>query len=283
MSKFFCDTNSEIDYRIAEELGIEVIRMGYTVSSDMYFYDLGKNSDNKVFFSRLRGGEIARTQALNATEYVDYIEPYFAKGEDVLYVSFSHEMSGTFGSLKMALDELYAKYPERKLTLVDTRHISMGAGKVVEYAARLHNAGASDEEVAAAVEKFRDKVHTYFTVGDVMHLVRGGRLSHFKGVMASVLQIKPIIHTENGKLVNTEKAQGRRKSIKMLFDKLDPDKVDFSYSVSVMHADCEADAVVLNEMIKAAYPQAKTEIRMIGPVIGAHCGPDTLGLIFVEK
>jgi DegV family protein with EDD domain len=283
MSKMFCDTNCEIDYRLAEELDLGVIKMGYTVSSDMYFYDLGKNTDNKAFFNRLRNGEIAKTQALNATEYVDYIEPYFAKGEDVLYVSFSHEMSGTFGSLKMALDELYAKYPGRKLTLVDSRNICMGAGKVVEYAARLHNAGASDEEVATAVEKFRDKVQMYFTVGDVMHLVRGGRLSHFKGVMASVLQIKPIIHTENGKLVNTEKAQGRRKSIKTLFDKLDPDKVDFSYTISVLHADCEDDAKILDEMVKTAYPQAKTEVRIIGPVIGSHCGPDTLGLIFVEK
>ncbi len=283
MSKMFCDSNCEIDYRVAEELGLGVIKMGYTVSDDMYFYDLGKNTDNKAFFDRLRKGETAKTQALNASEYAGYIEPYFAKGEDILYVSFSHEMSGTFGSLKMALDNLKPKYPERRFTLVDTRHISMGAGKVVEYAARLHNEGKSDDEVAAAVAKFRDKVQTYFTVGNVMYLVRGGRLSHFKGVIASVLRIKPIVHTEDGKLVNIEKAQGRRKSIRALFDKIDPDKVDFSYPFTIMQADCEADAETLDEMIKAAFPAATTEIRIVGPVIGAHCGPDTLGLIFVEK
>ena len=89
MSKFFCDTNSELWYTQAEELGVNVIKMPYTLGSEMYFYDLGKQTDTKSFFDAMRKGESAKTQALNMNEYIEYFEPVFASGEDILYVTFS--------------------------------------------------------------------------------------------------------------------------------------------------------------------------------------------------
>lgn len=284
MSKFFCDTNSEVWYTKAEALGINVIKMPYTLGNDMCFYDLGKETDCKAFFDAMRNGESAKTQALNMDEYLEYFEPVFASGEDIIYVSFSHAMSGTFNSMRLAIDALAEKYPERKITVIDTGSISCGTGRMVEEAAKLHNSGASDEEVVKFVEEFKNKVKIYFTVNDLKYLVRGGRLSAVAGAIGTLLNLKPILGVdESGKLASLAKINGRKKSMHTLVEKLAADGLDTSYPIILMQADCEADAKLIESSIMQKYPDAKVEIQMIGPVVGAHCGPDTLGIIFVCK
>lgn len=283
MSKFFCETNCELWWTKAEDLGINVIKMPYTLGSELYFYDLGKNINSKEFFDAMRKGESAKTQALNMNEYIEYFEPVFASGEDIIYVSFSHEMSGTFNSMRLAINELKEKYPERKFTVVDTRSICMGAGAVVEQAAKLHAKGASDEEIVEFVESFREKSKIYFTVNDLKYLVRGGRLSAVAGAVGSLLNLKPIIGVSDGKLASLAKVNGRKKSIFTLVEKLTTDEVDTSYPIIVLHADSEQDATFMKTMIEQKYPDAKVELQLVGPVIGAHCGPDCLGIVFIKK
>ena len=284
MSKFFCDTNSEIWYTKAEELGVNVIKMPYTLGNEMYFYDLGKQTDCKAFFDAMRNGESAKTQALNMDEYIEYFEPVFASGEDIIYVTFSQSMSGTFNSMRLAIDSLKEKYPERKITVVDSGSISCGAGKMIEEAAKLHNSGASDEEVVAFIEQIKKKVPIYFTVSDLKYLVRGGRLSAVAGAVGTLLNLKPIIGVdENGKLTSLAKVNGRKKAIHTLVEKLTLDNFDDNYSIILLHADSDADVEIMKNLILQKYPSAKIEIQLVGPVIGAHCGPDTLGIVFLCK
>ena len=106
MSVFFCDSNCELWYDKVETLGIKFISMPYTIDGQEYYYDLGKNTDNKEFFDKMRKGASAKTSALNMNDYIDIFEPVLASGEDALYVSFSHKMSGTFNQLQTALNEL---------------------------------------------------------------------------------------------------------------------------------------------------------------------------------
>jgi len=127
MSKFFCDTNCELWYEKAEQLGINVIKMPYTLGNEMYFYDLGKETDCKAFFGAMRNGDSAKTQALNMDEYIEYFEPVFASGEDIVYVTFSQTMSGTFNSMRLAIEALSEKYPERKITVIDN-NVGYGGG-----------------------------------------------------------------------------------------------------------------------------------------------------------
>ena len=129
-------------------------------------------------------------------------------------------MSGTFEALNRALSELYDKYPDRKCTIVDTKSISMGAGLIVYYAAKLHNDGASDEEVAKFVENFRNKVRVYFTVDDLVYLKRGGRISSFKAGVGNLLNIKPMIGIKDGALLNVDSVKGRKKAINILKKKI---------------------------------------------------------------
>ena len=131
MSKFFCDSNCELWFDKVEALGINYISMPYTIDNEEIYYDLGKNSDNRAFFQKMRKGSVPKTSALNMQDYIDYFKPVLESGEDVVYVTFSHKMSATFESLDKAIAQLKTEYPDRRISEVDTKHISMAAGIVV--------------------------------------------------------------------------------------------------------------------------------------------------------
>lgn len=281
MSKFFCDSNCELWFDKVESLGINYISMPYTVGDKEYYYDLGKNTDNRKFFEDMRKGAVPKTSALNMQDYLDYFEPVLKSGEDIIYVTFSHKMSATFESMAKAIQQLKQTYPERTVSVVDTKHISMAAGIVVYYAAKLHNEGASDAEIVKFVESFRERVKCYFTVSNLIYLKRGGRLSSFKAFVGTLFDIKPIISNIDGKLENIEKSKGRKKSLKDITGYLEKDKVDLSYPIVIMNADCDPDADYTIAAIREKYPQADIWEQLVGPVIGSHCGPDTIGMIFV--
>lgn len=283
MSVLLCDSNCELWYTRAEELGLDYIPMPYYVQDKEYRYDLGKNTDFRAFYDAVRGGAVPKTQALNPEDYKEILTPYFEQGEDVLYISFSHKMSGTFNYLDIALRELKEKYPERKCTVFDTKGISLGAGIQVEQAALMKKAGASDEEILTFLKEFTDRVAVYFVVDDLMHLKRGGRLSGFAAVAGTLLSLKPVLtFNEEGGLSVLTKVGGRKKAISTLaahvIDELrDEDK----YPVYIVDADCKEDGDRLRDLILEKRPNANIVRQIVGPVIGSHCGPGTLGVIFV--
>lgn len=284
MSVLICDADGELWFTRQEELGIDYISMPYSIDGNIYYYDLGKNTDLKKFYDDMRNGAAPTTMALNPAEYVDILEKYFSQGEDLLYVSFSHKMSGTFNQLQTALNELKDKYPERKCVVFDTNAISMGAGIQMEYAAMLRNDGASDEEILAKLNEFTHKVAMYFIVDDLVYLKRGGRLSAFAAFAGNLLGLKPILTTdEEGGLNAIEKITGKRKAIKKIAEKVAETLTDTSMPVYVMDADAPADGEMLANLIAEKRPDAKIVRQMVGPVIGAHCGPGTVGAIFVAN
>ncbi len=282
MSVLICDADGELWFTRQEELGLDYISMPYSIDGNIYYYDLGKNTDLKKFYDDMRNGAAPTTMALNPAEYVDILEKYFSQGEDLLYVSFSHKMSGTFNQLQTALNELKDKYPERKCVVFDTNSISMGAGIQMEYAAMLRNDGATDDEILAKLAEFTHKVAMYFIVDDLVYLKRGGRLSAFAAFAGNLLGLKPILTTDaEGGLNAVEKITGKRKAIKAIAEKVANTLEQTDMSVYIMDADCRADAELLAKLIVEKRPDAKIVHQMIGPVIGSHCGPGTIGVIFV--
>lgn len=282
MSVFFTDSDCELWFDKVDAENIRFFPMPYVVDGEEYFYDMGRNTDTKAFFDKMRKGATVKTCALNMQDYIAAIEPIYAEGEDIIYVSFSHKMSGTFNSLDMALKKLKETYPDRKTTVVDTKSISAAGGLIAYEAAKLHNAGASDEEVVAFVEKFRERVKCYFTVDDLIYLKRGGRISAVKAALGTPFKVKPVICTMNGALENVDRFKGRFRSLKALADYAQSD-VDESYPVILVDADSPDDAAFVRERIVTDHPSAELWTYPVGPVIGAHCGPDTVGVIFVAK
>ena len=191
-------------------------------------------------------------------------------------------MSGTFDHLNTALKTLKEKYPERKCTVFNTNSISLGAGIQMEYAAELKNNGASDEEIIAKLSDFTNRVAVYFVVDDLMHLKRGGRLSGVAAFAGTLLSLKPVLTIdEKGSLKVYEKITGKRKALRKIADKVIEELTGTDYNVYIVDADCPEEGDALAEMIKEKRPEAKIVRQIVGPVIGAHCGPGTIGVIFV--
>lgn len=284
MSVFFTDTDCEMNYTDAEELGIKVIGMPYTIKGEEKVYDYGKNTDIKEFYNQMRAGEIVTTSALNSQDYINYFEPVLSKGEDVLYVHFSSELSGTFNYMQTAINILLEKYPDRKITCFDTKSISLGAGLMVIEAAKLHNSGASNEQVVEFLTGFKNKIGIYFYVDSLQYLKRGGRISSVSAFFGEALNIKPILTvTEEGKLEKLCTVKGSKKAIEFLFNKFVSEYVGGNtYETFIIDADNENCANELVQKITDYDKNVKIRRMSVGPVVGAHAGPGTVGLIFVK-
>lgn len=285
MSVFFTDTDCEMWFTDAEKLKMNVIGMPYTINGQEYVYDFGKNTDFEAFYKDMRAGKVATTSALNEQDYINYFEPVFKNGEDIFYVHFSSELSCTFNSMHKALETLKVKYPERKLIEFDTLNISIGAGIQAIEACKLHNKGVSDEEVLEFLKTFREKIGIYFYVDSLQYLRRGGRISAVSSVMGTLLNLKPILSvTKEGKLEKLTVVKGKKKAIDFLYEKFDKEYLnDDKYEVYVLDASNKEVGDMLAERIRNSGKNVNIRRFDIGPVIGAHAGPGTVGVIFVKE
>ena len=285
MYRLFCDSNCELWYKTVDELGLNVIKMPYTLGEKEYFYDMGRETDFAAFFKAMREGAVPKTSALNEYSYIEYFEPVLAAGEDVFYITFSHAMSATFNAMEQAISQLREKYPDRVIRTVDTKTISLGAGFIVYYAALRYREGATMDELEAYVNELVPHTATYFAVEDLTYLYRGGRVSGVSKVFGNLLGIKPILCFDGeGKIVNVEKQKGFKKAMAALRGYLEAKGSELDkYKIFVLQADCEDAANSFVTDIKAAHPEADIVVQPVGPVIGSHCGPGTIGLIFHAK
>ena len=278
------DSSADLNVALQEELDVEV--MPLTVSVDGGDYIPGNELDIKCFYDSLRLGKSATTSAINLDTAIVAMEKYLSDGKDLLYVAFSSGLSSTAQTGKLAADELREKYPDRKIFVVDSLCASLGQGLLVYYASQLRNEGKSIEEVRDWLESNKLNLCHWFTVDDLHHLKRGGRVSAATAVVGTMLSIKPVLHVDNeGHLINVSKARGRKPSIQALAAKLgetgigDPaDQV-----IYISHGDCIEDAEYLAGIIREKYNPKKIVIGYVGAVIGAHSGPGTLALFFLGK
>ena len=285
MYQLFCDSNCELWHTTVKELGLNVIRMPYIFDEHEYFYDMGENTDFKAFYDKMRAGAVPKTAALNEYAYIEYFEPVLARGEDIYYITFSHQMSGTFNAMKNVIAQLKEKYPEREIRFKDSKLISLGSGLITYYGALQYKNGATMDELDAYLDELIEHTATYFVVNDLTYLHRGGRVSGLSKVIGNLLGIKPILYfNEDGKILNINKVKGFRKALSTLirYMKEKGSELD-KYKVYVLQADCETDAANFVKSIKDTFGGLDIEVQPVGPVIGAHCGPGTIGLIFHSK
>lgn len=284
MSVFFTDTDCELWYTDAEKYNINIIGMPYTLDGVERFYDMGKNTDFKLLYDRMRAGAMPITSALNPQDYVDYFEPVFKKGEDILYVHFSDRLSGTFNYMAVALEELKEKYPDRKVTLFNTKSICYGGGLQALMAGKMHYEGKSDEEIIEFLEDFSPRVATKFVVDSLSHLKRGGRLGAASAIIGGILNIKPMIKiTAEGTLEKYATAKGMKKAVSILAEECAKEvRENDIYSIAVLDADNKEIADFAERQLREKLGENANIIHLpIGPVIGTHCGPGTVGFVYV--
>jgi DegV family protein with EDD domain len=278
------DSNSEIPYQMADEYDIKCMLMPYIIDGEQFDYDLGRNTDFKAFFDRMKQGAEVSTVMRNTHDFVDFFRPLLEEGKDILYIAFSSKLSGTYDCACMAKEEILQEFPGRRIEIVDTLAISFCEGQLVYEAAKMRNAGKTLDEVKDWVEENKQHAIAYFVVDDLVYLKRGGRVSGTAAAMGTLLSIKPILYEcPEGFLKVAEKAKGRKKALKRLLEMLDEKKADERYALTIKHADCEEDAQYLKAKIQEKYSFNEIFIHWVGPVIGSHAGPGTLALVFMGK
>ena len=278
------DSCCDLSEQLANDAGLYVIPMVMTISGKEYKNYLDEREiSSKAFYDRLRAGETASTSALNMDTFLSVFGEFLEQGKDILYLAFSSGLSGTYHVSTLAAEELAQKYPETRIFCCDTLCASMGEGLLVYLAGKKKQSGASIEEVRDFVEQNKLNLCHWFTVDDLNHLKRGGRVSATTAFVGSLLNIKPVLHVDDeGHLINVGKARGRRAAVSSLFEHMKETAVNPSeQTVFISHGDCEEDALALKEMIEKEFSPKEIQINPIGPVIGAHSGPGTLALFFL--
>ena len=277
------ESSSDLTPALAEEAGVDVLPLTFTVRDRIYpHYPDAREYSIHNFYELLRGGEMPTTAAANVAELSEAMERHLKEGRDVLFLNFSSALSSTCASCAVAA-ELREKYPDRSILTLDTKCASMGQALLVFLVARRANAGASIAEAAAYAEELRPHLAHWFTVDDLNHLKRGGRVSSTAAVMGTMLHIKPVLHVDDeGRLIPVSKVRGRKASIETLFRKMEetaetPEK----QVIFISHGDCEEEALALRDRIRERFHPARIEVAPIGPIIGTHSGPGTMALFFL--
>ena len=280
--RIFTDATSDLPAEFAGQLRVTVLPMGFTMEEKEYFYIPG-NSDMPIetFYEKMRAGVPVITAQINSFTFLEAFEPVLQAGEDVLYIGFSSKLSGTVQSAFSAAEELRAKYPERKVVVIDSCAASLGEGLLVYYAARKRDLPL--DALAKWVEDNKLRLIHWFTVDDLVYLKRGGRISGATAAIATILNIKPVMHVDDeGYLVAVEKVQGRKKSLRALFERMEK-TVDTKANDTVFigHCAAKADAEYVATLVHEKYPDMMVHIGDIGTSIGAHSGPGTIALFFI--
>ena len=283
----FTDTDCDMTPELARKYGYELISMPYTIDGVEVkpYVDFDK-FDSHAFYDRLRGGTIPTTSALSPVEYMNYFEPFFKAGKDILYVHFSAAMSATFNAMRLALEELAEKYPDRKLYEVDAKGITVPAKGVAISVGEMVKNGASIEEVLEWAKTGIDKQACYFYADDLKFFHKSGRVSGFAAFFGGLVGVKPIIFMdETGVMRTKDKGRGRNATFNKLLDyviQLEDHIKD--YPVYVTHTDCAELAEQFAGLLRKQFGDDLNIIfDVVNPTAGSHCGPDALGVSFHAK
>ena len=278
------DAASDIIPSYADQEGILVIPMEVTMTDGKVFeqtYD-NANMDLEEFYEKIKGGMFAQTSAITPQRYRDFFTPLLQEGHDILYNCFTSAMSSTYNNACMVAEELREEFPERKILVVDSIGATGGQGYHTYYAACNRDEGMSIEDNAKWLEDTKRHISYNWTVSDLMHLNRGGRLSRTAAIFGTALQIKPIGDIDDeGRLVSIGKARGRKLSIRRLCDILEK-TIDTSYDhpALICYGGCPEDAELLKKMVLDTGKVSEVVMGRVGPVVGTHLGPSGLTLFF---
>ena len=273
------DSASDILPETLKEWDVEMVPLAFL------FTDTGKEQKDHEepiadFYKAMRDGRIAKTSCVNEDVFEEVFEKFLSAGQDLIYLAFSSGLSATCENGKKVAKRLQAKYPERKIRVIDSLAASAGQGLFVYLATRNRDAGMSFEENVKALEADVLHICHWFTVDDLVYLKRGGRISTATALLGTALNVKPVLHVDNeGHLIKMSQVHGRKKSIRRMAEKLH-DTILPDSPVFISHGDCMEDAEMLKDIIEKEYGKEVQLITYVGSVIGAHSGPGTLALFF---
>lgn len=283
-----CST-ADISPEHMKRRNIEYIKFSFYLDGKECQDDLGQTISFDDFYQMMRDGVDTKTSQPNAQQFKDFFTPFLKEGKDVILLNLSSGLSGSQTSAKIAVEELKAEYPERKIYAIDSLGAASGMGLLVDKMADLRDEGMSIDDLYAWTEANKLKLHHWFFSTDLTFFVKGGRVSKVAGWFGTVLKICPLLNVDkDGHLIPREKIRGKANVIKEIVKKMEENAIgglDYNGKCYICHADCYDDARQVADLVEAKFPNldGKVLINSIGTTIGSHTGPGTVALFFFGK
>ena len=266
--------------------GIVFAPFHYFLNGQEYIDDMGQSMTHMEFYQAMANGAEVSTSQVNVDEYTQYFRKFLDQGKDILHLTLSSGLSGSYNSARIAADILHDEFPERKLYIVDTLGASAGAGLLVDTIADRRDAGDDIDTIYIWLEAHKLELHHWFTASDLTWFVKGGRVSKAAGWFGTALKICPVLNVDNqGRLIPRFKIRGKQNSLKELVRQMEEHAIDgkgYSGKCFISHSACLNDAQLVAEEIEKRFPNldGSVQISTIGTTIGSHCGPGTVALFF---
>lgn len=280
--KLVTDTASDLPREYLEKHDIGVLSLAYIIDGDTYNWN--HPMDDHAFYDKMREGSMPTTSQVNIEDAENMFESLIQENDEILCVAFSSGLSGTYNSIAVGAKNVCEAHPDKKIRVVDSRAASMGEGLMVEWARKMRDEGKTMDEVADFMEENFNHFAHVFTVDDLNHLHRGGRVSKATAIVGTLANIKPVLHVDDeGHLINVGKVRGRKKSLLELVNMMEQkigDHVADNQTIFISHGDCLEDAQFVADEIKKRFGIEDFMINYVGPTIGAHTGPGVVALFF---
>ena len=279
------DSCTDLPLSYVKESGVIAIPLPYTFKGEDHLDDFGVSMNYKDFYDEVRKGEMPTTSQINVYNYEEIFRKIAESGKDIVYLCLSSGLSGSFNNATLAANSVMGAYMDRDIKIIDSLSVSLGEGLFAWNLIEKKKEGYGKKQLTDWAEANRLRINHYFTVDDLNHLKRGGRVSSAAAFVGTILDIKPILIVDKiGHLVPIDKVKGRKKSIKALMQYF-RERVEApeGQTIAISHGDAEEDAKYLEKLIRQEYNIGKVIMNNVGPVIGSHSGPGTLALFFLGK
>ncbi|MGE7781428.1 DegV family protein [Peribacillus sp. NPDC097264] len=239
--------------------------------------------NSKEIFQAMLDGKAPKTSQVSPEHFLEIFTEFAKEKKQGIYIAFSSELSGTYQTAVMIHNQVKEEYPDLDIEIINSKCASLGIGMVVEQAAKLAQSGASKEEILTHINFLLKHMEHLFTVGDLEYLARGGRISKTSALVGGLLNIKPLLNVEDGKLVPLEKIRGKKKLVKRAMELMHERGINLStQTIGIVHGNDEESALEWKEVIQHEFGTTNFMIHSIGSVIGAHTGPGTVGIFFLN-
>ena len=279
------DSNSDLPEEYVQKYNTTIIPQYYTFGNTLYGDK--KNLSPRTFYDRMKNGELPTSQANNPAVIEDKFRAILDKDCDIIHIAFSSTLSESYHTVCSVSEKLLKEYKDAKITVIDSLNVSLNESIMVIHAEELKSRDYTYEEIVSELETFKEHLNIQFTVDDLFHLQRGGRVSKTTAVVGNALNLKPFLQiTKEGNLISCGTIRGRDKSLSTLVDRMKDtldDSVDYTLPVGVVHGNCLKDATFLAELIKKETSFTTIMIQNISPSIGTHTGPGALGILYYGK
>ncbi|MGX5478250.1 DegV family protein [Bacillus thuringiensis] len=281
--KIITDSAADLPVELLQAYDIDLILLRVYDEAETEYLD-GVTLESVTLLQKMREGAVYRTSLPSLETFQEKFVSYAKEGNPCIYLAFSSELSGTYQSSVVIKEEVKETYADLDLEIIDTKCASLGQGLVVLEAAKMAKDGASKEEILNRVAFLMNHMEHIFTVADLQYLVRGGRLSKVAGFIGGLLNIKPILNVEEGKLVPLEKVRGKKKVLSRIVDIMEERGKDLKgQTIGMTHGDDLETAEALKALITERFGCEVFIVNTIGAAIGAHTGPGVITLFFLNE